>query len=257
MSEDRMNRESTPARIEFSLSVPLVPWTEEEQFAHQIIGKAVGDDGSELGRISLTLISTTEGTNRDFELIDLFGHDEVLEAVYEDMFDELGDNFDELDIEPSWSNFLYINEIQFTTHPVAETLRGDLDSQRSLAAELVETSMATFCAEGLVVAEEAALPLTPAQWRELGFRRIYDAPWIYRDQLKLNPYDYPQLDYEDEATYTCDGCGEEIVIPLDLSQGSEQVYVEDCPVCCRANVIHVDIDLSGNVSVWAEPEQDF
>lgn len=57
-----------------------------------------------------------------------------------------------------------------------------------------------------------------------------------------------------EATYICDACGEEIVIPLDLSQGSSQHYVEDCPVCCRPNLIHVEIDEDGEASVWAEPE---
>jgi len=60
----------------------------------------------------------------------------------------------------------------------------------------------------------------------------------------------------DEATYVCDGCGEEIVIPIDLSAGSIQEYVEDCPVCCRANVINVEIDEDGDVRAWAEPEQD-
>ncbi len=62
---------------------------------------------------------------------------------------------------------------------------------------------------------------------------------------------------QDEASYTCDGCGEEIVIPLDLSQGMHQEYVEDCPVCCRANVIHIEIDEDGEASVWAELEQDY
>ena len=60
----------------------------------------------------------------------------------------------------------------------------------------------------------------------------------------------------DEATYICDACGEEIVVPLDSSQGSSQEYVEDCPVCCRANVIHVEIDDDGIARIWAEPEQD-
>src|SRR6266404_980710 len=43
---------------------------------------------------------------------------------------------------------------------------------------------------------------------------------------------------KDEATYVCDSCGEEIVVPIDLTAGSRQEYVEDCPVCCRPNVIH-------------------
>ena len=56
-----------------------------------------------------------------------------------------------------------------------------------------------------------------------------------------------------EASYNCDSCGEEIVIPVDLSAGATQNYVEDCPVCCRANAIHVKID-DDEASVWAEAE---
>lgn len=59
-----------------------------------------------------------------------------------------------------------------------------------------------------------------------------------------------------DASYVCDACGEEIVIPLDVSEGGRQTYVEDCPVCCRASVIHVEIDEDGNAQAWAEPEQD-
>jgi hypothetical protein len=61
---------------------------------------------------------------------------------------------------------------------------------------------------------------------------------------------------QDEASYLCDGCGEEIVIPIDFSQGDAQEYVEDCPVCCQPNVVHVDIDVDGNVRAWAEPESE-
>lgn len=59
---------------------------------------------------------------------------------------------------------------------------------------------------------------------------------------------------EAEAAYICDACGEEIVIPLDFSQGSTQEFVEDCPVCCRPNVIHVEIDKNGEARIWAEAE---
>jgi hypothetical protein len=58
----------------------------------------------------------------------------------------------------------------------------------------------------------------------------------------------------DEATYICGACGEEIVVPIDVSQGEQQEYVEDCPVCCRANVIHVEIDDEGAATVWSELE---
>lgn len=58
----------------------------------------------------------------------------------------------------------------------------------------------------------------------------------------------------DEATYICASCGEEIVFPIDLSEGSEQEYVEDCPVCCNPNVIHVEVDEDGEARVWATEE---
>lgn len=56
---------------------------------------------------------------------------------------------------------------------------------------------------------------------------------------------------KDEASYVCDSCGEEIVVPIDLSAGSEQEYVEDCPVCCCPNVVRVEVDAFGTVRIWA------
>lgn len=59
---------------------------------------------------------------------------------------------------------------------------------------------------------------------------------------------------QDETQYLCDSCGEEIVIPVDISAGHQQRYVEDCPVCCRPNVISLEIQPDGEVKVWAEIE---
>jgi hypothetical protein len=58
----------------------------------------------------------------------------------------------------------------------------------------------------------------------------------------------------DEASYVCDSCGEKIVVPVDLTAGASQEYVEDCPVCCNPNVIHVEVDEQGDARVWAEGE---
>ena len=60
-----------------------------------------------------------------------------------------------------------------------------------------------------------------------------------------------------EVSYICDACGEEIVIPLDPTQGRVQEFVEDCPVCCRPHVIHIEVDDDGEARGWAEREQDF
>lgn len=57
-----------------------------------------------------------------------------------------------------------------------------------------------------------------------------------------------------EATYICGECGEEIVVPIDLTEGAVQQYVEDCPVCCRANVIRVEVDPDGTPHAWGELE---
>ena len=57
---------------------------------------------------------------------------------------------------------------------------------------------------------------------------------------------------EDEASYVCGGCGELIVVPVDISAGNLQTYVEDCPVCCQANVIRVEISPQGEI--WASGE---
>jgi hypothetical protein len=68
----------------------------------------------------------------------------------------------------------------------------------------------------------------------------------------------PDPDDEDAAendSYICPNCGESVVIPLDPSAGAEQQYVEDCPVCCSPNVIHVEFSESGEPArVWAEAE---
>jgi hypothetical protein len=59
---------------------------------------------------------------------------------------------------------------------------------------------------------------------------------------------------QSESNYVCNSCGEEIVIPIDVSAGGSQQYVEDCPVCCRPNVVNVEVDDVGEVRVWAAAE---
>lgn len=59
-----------------------------------------------------------------------------------------------------------------------------------------------------------------------------------------------------EASYICPSCGEEIIVPVDLTQGDSQEYVEDCPVCCCPNVITVEMsrEFDSEVQVDARPE---
>lgn len=71
-----------------------------------------------------------------------------------------------------------------------------------------------------------------------------------RAEQRLHPWRADPM--QDEGSYVCDSCGEEIVVPIDLSQGSSQAYEEDCPVCCRPMLVHVRLDREGHVEVWAE-----
>lgn len=64
----------------------------------------------------------------------------------------------------------------------------------------------------------------------------------------------PGRELSHESSYVCESCGEEIVIPIDATQGTSQQYVEDCPVCCCPNVITVEIEDDGEVRVWAARE---
>jgi len=81
--------------------------------------------------------------------------------------------------------------------------------------------------------------------------------WLQDDEDSSDSTSRAASASQEDVSYVCDACGEEIVIPLDMSEGNDQQYVEDCPVCCRANIIHVRMDEDGQTQVWAEPEQDY
>jgi len=48
----------------------------------------------------------------------------------------------------------------------------------------------------------------------------------------------------------------EVVIPVNVSAGRSQQHIEDCPVCCRPNVNHVEIDEDREMTVWSEAEDE-
>jgi hypothetical protein len=51
----------------------------------------------------------------------------------------------------------------------------------------------------------------------------------------------------------CPFCGEEEELYVDTGGGAHQTYTEDCAVCCRPRVVHVEPgDEPGEVRVWLE-----
>jgi hypothetical protein len=44
------------------------------------------------------------------------------------------------------------------------------------------------------------------------------------------------------AGFQCAGCGEWNETTIDESAGRRQSYIEDCQVCCKPNILHVQYD---------------
>ena len=52
-----------------------------------------------------------------------------------------------------------------------------------------------------------------------------------------------------DGIYSCTFCGKEIAVPIRLTAGTKQEYVDDCPKCSHPNLIHVEIGSEGDVRV--------
>lgn len=59
---------------------------------------------------------------------------------------------------------------------------------------------------------------------------------------------------ETGAEVCCPYCGEISEIGLDPGSGTEQEYVEDCPVCCRPWRVRLRYDDKGTAEVSLEAE---
>jgi hypothetical protein len=58
-----------------------------------------------------------------------------------------------------------------------------------------------------------------------------------------------------EAGFQCACCGEWNETSVDESAGGRQSYIEDCQVCCKPNILHIEYDRSaGEFTIKAELE---
>lgn len=179
-----MDKDDFQGSVKFAVTTGTMPWRDHSEFVHTIEGTALAftddDDEEEAGRITLRFVSVTEAINRGEDLHLVCDADsDVLEAAYCTLFDETGETKEDLDIEPGWNNLLYIEAVE------AESEYQDT----TLAVRLIETAIAMFCSDGLVIAVEEAFDLTIEEWRQLGFKRIAGSAFVFRDQLRVNPYD--------------------------------------------------------------------
>jgi len=57
-------------------------------------------------------------------------------------------------------------------------------------------------------------------------------------------------------TYDCVFCGEENEVFVDPSGGRHQTFTEDCTVCCRPNLITLELEDDGNVLIRVVQEYE-
>jgi hypothetical protein len=61
-------------------------------------------------------------------------------------------------------------------------------------------------------------------------------------------------DFDPAGSYRCPSCFESIDTWIDPENGVRQEYVEDCPVCCRPNLVRARIGPDGALQVEAQAE---
>lgn len=54
---------------------------------------------------------------------------------------------------------------------------------------------------------------------------------------------------EVEGRYFCDTCNQEVFVPLDVSAGQRQDFVEECPLCGSPMVLRAEIQQDGRARV--------
>jgi hypothetical protein len=63
------------------------------------------------------------------------------------------------------------------------------------------------------------------------------------------------MDLLQEAVISCPYCGESITILVDGSLEQQQ-YIEDCQVCCKPMVVHLQVSTNGHCRVEARHEDE-
>ena len=178
-----MTDEDVIGTIEFSVSPGLMQWVEPCEFVHTVTGTIVAhpdmDEDIEVGEIVLRVVLAAEAIDRGEDLYDVCDVDScLLEGIYAALFDRNGETKKELDIEVGWNNLVLVEKVEIDSR----------FRQTTLGVQAIETALAMFASQGLVVAVEDWLDLSIEQWKQLGFVRVAGTTLVFRDQLRRNLY---------------------------------------------------------------------
>lgn len=88
--------------------------------------------------------------------------------------------------------------------------------------------------------------------RHLRRIRLIERPGTMSERSHSNGRFPHRTQLVEEAVFICESCREEFVFPVDISAGTAQELVEECPVCSHENVILLQIDEEGSVQTWGD-----
>ncbi len=160
---------------------------------------------------------------------------------------------------PAWRNWGSVKQVSVNCvilHSPADEVIPFVDSQQLIAQSGLPEETLIAIGDDHRLADENSLAVMEWACRMLARGEQMPASAATNESSESGSRIGSASDIQVEGSYICNACGEEIVIPMDLSAGAKQNYVEDCPVCCRANVIHVQLNADGSPEIWVEPEQD-
>ena len=81
-------------------------------------------------------------------------------------------------------------------------------------------------------------------------------PFELPDDEGSDPFPLGDGTADTDAQVQCPFCWEIADLRLDPGSGTEQSYVEDCPVCCRPWRVRVRYGADGAAEVQVEPDAD-
>jgi hypothetical protein len=119
-----------------------------------------------------------------------------------------------------------------------------------LACNLDWTEPAELAASAQSISKEEVIAVRKRMGKKFAEQHQRPCPILGR----LPPLRWPDRNKRGGSRigYVCDACGEAIETSLEPSAGDRQDFIEECPVCCRPNMIHVENKGDYHVRVWTE-----
>jgi hypothetical protein len=182
-----MNTAEAIGAITFSLSCGLKPWGEDpEEYWLPVTGKIVvsaGDDAdpdaeATAGDLRLVVVKMGEVINDHVSLQQVFdAHSQELLDIYDAVFDGDGHAKEELRIECVPCDILFVESVNLKPKFRSPTL----------LLQILETTIATFATQGLVLARMNTLNMGDNEWTTCGFEDVPGTTVVFRDNVRIHP----------------------------------------------------------------------